>query len=181
MTIFPTVTSPPKGTQSPLTFQAEHSEAVPWRGWGCAVGWSCRARHSCLPAHLPGTHCQRAGQPASAWDHRKPLPNPQLSGLSCWHLPISHTLFHTIKSARIILESEGRGSEQSSLFLQSRGGWSEDKSTCLSSLAAFSMAADGAPHVTNNTHTKAITGLSLTVCYSWWLLFDFGIPLLRVL
>lgn len=79
MTIFLTRPSPPIRTQSPLTFQAEHCEAVPWRG--CALRRAaCSARHSCLPAHLPSAHCQSSGQPASACDYRKPLPNPQLSG-----------------------------------------------------------------------------------------------------
>ena len=120
MAIFVTRTSPPKRTQSPLTFQTEHAEAVPWRGWCSAADAACGARHSCLPAHLPSAHCQRARQRASACDYRKPLPNPQLSGLSCWHLPISHGLFHTTGSARISLESEGRGGEQS-LFTESCG------------------------------------------------------------
>lgn len=157
--IFLTVTSPPQWARSPLTFQAEHSEAVPWGASVPRASAGCSASTAVSqPTSQPAL--PRAGQSASAWDYRKPLPNPQLSGLSCWHLPIFHTQFHTLESARIILESEGsRGRAVDVRVVQC--GQHESQPVCFSHLSAFSIAAGGAPHVIHNTKKKSLDSGSL--------------------
>lgn len=160
MTIFLTITSPPKQTQSPSPFRQNILKQSHGGAGALQPDAACSARHSCLPAHLPSTHRQKAGQPASAWDYRKPLPNPQLSGLSRWHLPISHALFHTTESARIILGSEESRGEQS-LFIESSGEQCQGKSiwSPFVYLSAFSIAADGAAHVINTTKKKSLDSI----------------------
>lgn len=132
----------PLGTRSPLTFQAEHGGAVPWRG--CALRpAACSARHSCLPAHLPVLPARAsAGQPASACDYRKPLPNPRLSG------PAADTSL-----------SPRRG-----FTPQNQPGSSQEVRGAGVSRRCSQGPADAAAHVTHEAKTE-ITGFSLTVCY----------------
>lgn len=154
MTTFPNYNFPPKWARSPLTFQAEHSAAVPWRGRALRPAVGCSARHSCLPAHLLRVHCQRAGQPASACYYSKPLPNPQLSGLRCGRLPIAPRLFHTLESAQ---DHPERGREPGVSGHCSHGP--VQSSTRASPfvcayLSAFSIAADVALHAIKTTQKR---------------------------
>lgn len=160
--LFLTVASPPQRARSPLTFQAEHSEAVPWgasvprAGAGCSASTAV-SQPTSQPA-LPG-----AGQSASAWDYRKPLPNPQLSGLSCWHLPIFHTEFHTLESARIILESEGSRGRAVDVRVVQCGAAREPARLFLLSLSIFHCSRWSTSR--DPQHKKEITRFGFPVCY----------------
>lgn len=90
MTVSLTVTSPPKRTQSPLTFQAEHSEAVPRRAALAAQQPAAPGKR--LPAHLPSAPAPQrplpgrgaAASPATPGSH---CPIPGFLG-ERWHLPL---------------------------------------------------------------------------------------------
>lgn len=124
----------------------------------------CRQQgsHSCLqPTAQPSL--PRTGQPASAGDYRKPLPNPQLSGLSCWHLPIFHGEFHTVESARIIWESEGgrkvgSGCSCGPVPGSARAGFSLPLSLSISHCSRWSTSRD-------QQHKKETPRFGFTVCY----------------
>lgn len=131
MIVFPTETLPPRWTQSPLTFEAEHSEAVPWGAGTLPSHGGCSARHSCLPAHLPTfTARERGSQPATViTGSHCPIPgflgwaaDTSLSLIRCftpWNQPGS--------SWRV----RGAGAERS-LFTQSSADPRQGKPICLS-------------------------------------------------
>lgn len=168
MTIFLTVTSPPQWTQSPLTFQAEHSEAVPWTGWWSAVGCGCSARHSCLPAHLPSTHCQSASQRASgAASQRLWLQEATAQSLAFWaELLTPPYLSYVVSHHRISQDHLGKSGEGEWAVAVHNVQWrTAQRQAHLLVLSVFSTAADGAPHVINDEKRKEIAGFCLTVCY----------------
>lgn len=105
-----------------------------------------------------------SGLPASACYYRKPLPNPQPSGLGCWHLPISPPLFHTMESAGEPL-GIGRGAgRQQSLFILSNPDQHQDKPICLClSLSIFHCSRCSSSR--DQQYKKEITRCSWTVCY----------------
>lgn len=130
MTFSLTVTSPPKRTQSPLTFQAEHSEAVPRRAALARSAAACSTGQASPspPPQRPSAPCQGAGQRPALRLQEATAQSPAFWASADTSLP---ALFHTTQSARIILERERSRGEQS-LSTGSRGEQGKGKSICLS-------------------------------------------------
>lgn len=138
--------SPPWWAQSPLTFQAEHGAAVPWGPVLRAVQAAGLTQLSqpprpALPAKNGAASQRRGLQEATA--------QSQLSGLSCWHLPIFHGSFTPWNQPGSSGKVRGAEGGVAVHVVQCRGS-ARAGFGCLY-LSAFPIAADGAPHVINNT------------------------------
>lgn len=149
MTGFLSTASPPRRPLSPSPFR-QNILKQSHGGAGARGRAACSARHSCLPAHLPSAHCQRgaAGQ-------RLRLQEATAQSPAFWAQlltpPYLSWLFHTPQSARIILESEGSRGGAASLQSPAENCARTRPCVCL---PAFSMAADGAAHVSHSAKQK---------------------------
>lgn len=164
MTVSLTVTSPPKRTQSPLTFQAEHSEAVPRRAAlarsaaACSAGQASPSPPPQRPsAPAPPARARGSGQPC---DSRKPLPNPRRSGRAL--TPPSLRCFTPRNQPGSSWKGRGAGGSshcpQSPVENRARGS----PFVCLS-LSIFHCSRWSSS--CGQQGKKEITGFSCTVCY----------------
>lgn len=159
-------------SQSPLTFQAEHSSAVPWRGWCSGSLWP--AVLGTAVSHPPPQQPppENSGQPASACYYRKPLPNP--SFLARLLTPPYLSVISHQEPVQDPLERQRSPGSAVSVHPDQCCPGIQRASPCVCGyLSVLSIAEDETLRVINSTE---ITGFGLTACCWLPLTLIFPVP-----